>query len=245
LSVMEEEQEIATLNPRSRVGGGILATLSNTASRGTTLMSDSSDDEVEVVGDNKEMGTSNSTTLYVPHHISFVYKDDARKLYVCNVISITTGLSTNGSGLDGKVRPKVSPCGKKLEVLVQLPKSFTSSVWLVDSMEECIADTVRTNSGWKKTMYNMEMEFQQELDRIREATGTTEEEPLYGVANIRLPFVCEQDIHASNTTCDAKGTLALFVVLKKHVVTDVSKVSMAVKQIGKTKKLETMTHEFA
>jgi hypothetical protein len=252
MTVLEEEEEIGMLNPRARTGGILSAisaqrntikpVLSGVASRAVQSLSDDDDDEVGF-GGTIERTTSNSTTGFIPHHFNFVYKDDRRKYYVCNIINIPSGLNGTG-GLHGKIKPKVSACGKKLEVLVSWPASFSNSVWLIESLENKLSDTVRTLSGFKKTLYNLEMEFQYELDRIREVSGAVENEPLYGMAVINQPFQCEQDIHISNTTCDSKGTVTLFVILKKKVENDVTAVDMTVEVLGKHKNPDSMCHEF-
>jgi hypothetical protein len=178
LLFVEEEAEVAMLNPRSRAMVSGIGSKRSTTTQAFSQMPGTmsgkqpgaaidigSDDDLD--GEEFVEGrTSNSTECFVPIHFNFVYKNHEQKQFVCNVINIPTGLNTC-SGLEGKIHPTVSADGCALKVQVDWPTSYYDATWIVQCMEDKISEAVPNDTAFKRTVYNMVDGFDFEMEKIR------------------------------------------------------------------------------
>jgi hypothetical protein len=148
---------------------------------------------------------SNSTTGFTPHYMSFVYKNKKKQKYCVLIISIPSGLCTDGN-LDGKIMPKVVD-GNSLTLHCEWPDAITDQGILVDALESEVDGDM--------SMGRLIIAFEQELDLIRDKMGLESFEGIGGTATIPLPFDCEGDIVLVNPKiCGRTGACNLYVYLK-------------------------------
>jgi hypothetical protein len=225
LSVMEQEEELAALNPFARANrttGGKSPV--GTSYRGYATQQGQSTpantNDVEIGDDLEENAEEssnycNSSTMFLPHHFGFAFTDDKRVKFFFLAINLPSGVLSGG--LDGKIDLGVSSCGKKLELKCEWPEVFYSSKWLIAGVEKKLQNLkFNQEESFAKTIYSIESSFQLELGRIRSQKNIRDNLALGGTAEFPLPFECDRDIYLLNSTNDAlTRAVSMFVILKK------------------------------
>jgi hypothetical protein len=224
--VAQQEAEVCSLNPLARpngIFGGVGTTrvippkpfIHSAAAKGAAAaIPDLSDDEEEGTDVKVTGSCSNSTTTFMPHHLSFVFNCNRRMEFVCLMINVPTGLHTGG--LAGKIHALVSPCRTKLQVLCEWPEVLTNSRSLVQTMEQKLEKLEPTKEDCQATIFNMVNAHKAEIEKIRVRQSALQNASFGGTASIPLPFEVEKALYAVTTSVDATtDCVTMVVILRK------------------------------
>ena len=105
---------------------------------------------------------SNSTDSYVPHHMTFTWKDAECCEHVGISISVPTGLLTREDDtLDNKVEATVSECGTILEYVCSWPVALTDTTLLMAAVKGYQSQRSSANIavGFDDTVNALRMKF--------------------------------------------------------------------------------------
>lgn len=149
--------------------------------------------------------TAGVAAKFSPMHFITYWKDAYHKAHLTTTI-LLPGSFLRG-GVQGKVFPSISECGKELVIKLLWPQIY--------------GDLRLMERGWKREediterqIVTMMMSAEEELSGIRSALGIDEHEAMYSEANIKLNVECEREIKKLVPSVDKYGSTVLYVILK-------------------------------